>query len=510
MTPRPLTVGPYAIVRELGAGGMGVVYLGRRLNEPGQEERFVAIKTLATGRGDPKERASFLREARIASRIRHPNVVCVVEVIEEHGQIWQVMELVSGPSVSALFRSQEAGRALALPVALRIFVDVLHGIAAAYQTTAEDGSPLAIVHRDISPQNILVGARDGVAKLVDFGIAKTATHETTTGAIGFRGKVSYVAPEQIRGARATHESDLYSACVVAWEMIAGRRLFHGETMTITITRVLLGEVPSLLSIRREVPPELDDLLRQVITRRDARVRDAATLALHVERSFPLPSRHDVAAFVSAHGEAAAPDAPAKASLDETMEAELSRTRAVPAAFAPTDVDRRPATVNAPMPSTAPTAASGAETAPKPVGRARRPIVLVGAVGALVLTAGVALRKADWRGPIGSTEAARSPTASSLSSSSSVVAGSEPASASAAEAPQAPVISAAVGAFSPTPSGTALRAAHPARRSTAVPASSTRLTHAQHPAPAESSDCRNLTYVDERGIKRVRPECVRDP
>jgi serine/threonine-protein kinase len=258
---------------------MGVVYLGHGPSDPIRPSRPVAVKTMGQHLfSDPKEGARFLREAKIAAQIQHPNVVATLDVIEQAGNVWHVMEFVNGASAHAILRvDRELGRRIPVGVALRIFVDVLRGIAGAYDAQRPDGRPLRIVHRDISPQNVLVSEEDGVARVLDFGIAKTATHETTADSAGIRGKVRYIAPEQIKGLSAVHQSDIYSACVVAWELLAGRALFDGETLPVIVTRVLLGEIPRLRELRPDVPEALEALLRRGLSG-DIRMRPRSSIA----------------------------------------------------------------------------------------------------------------------------------------------------------------------------------------------------------------------------------------
>jgi len=225
--PRPTILGRYMISDEIGAGGMATVHLGRALGAAGFS-RVVAIKRLQPHFIDSEKLTTMLiDEARIASRIRHPNVVAMTDVerIGDH-ELLLVMEYVHGPSLAWLqsnLRLQQS--VMPLRIALRIIVDVLDGLHAAHVAKSERGRPLEIVHRDISPQNILVG-QDGIARVTDFGIAKAEGRISFTHDGEIKGKLSYMSREQLRGDPSIDlRSDIFSTGVVLWEMLTGQRLF---------------------------------------------------------------------------------------------------------------------------------------------------------------------------------------------------------------------------------------------------------------------------------------------
>ncbi|MCL2447368.1 MAG: serine/threonine protein kinase, partial [Polyangiaceae bacterium] len=200
-----------------------------RLMGSGGFARTVAIKQLHPQFAkDPEFVAMFLDEARLVARIRHPNVVPTLDVVAASSELFHVMEYVQGESLSRLARALRAREErVPLPIVVRIMNDVLQGLHAAHEARDERGVPLHIVHRDVTPQNILVGA-DGVARLLDFGVAKAAGRAQTTQDGQIKGKLAYMAPEQLMSAGVTRETDLYAASVVLWEMLAGERLFTGE------------------------------------------------------------------------------------------------------------------------------------------------------------------------------------------------------------------------------------------------------------------------------------------
>jgi eukaryotic-like serine/threonine-protein kinase len=242
-------VGRYALYGELAAGGMATVHLGRLLGPVGFS-RTVAIKRLHEQFAkDPEFVSMFLDEARLCARIRHPNVVPTLDVIAGDRQLLLVMEYVQGESLSRLQRAAlTKNERVPLKVAVAIMAGVLHGLHAAHEAKDEKGQPLGIVHRDVSPQNVLVGA-DGVARVLDFGIAKAKGRLYTTQDGRVKGKLAYMAPEQLRSERVDRKSDIFAASIMAWELIAGKRLFEGDSEGATVTKVLLDPIPPPSSVR---------------------------------------------------------------------------------------------------------------------------------------------------------------------------------------------------------------------------------------------------------------------
>jgi len=226
--PLALIAGRYLIGESFAAGGMGTVHLGRIVGAGGFS-RVVAIKRLyPTAARDRAFRELLLEEARLASRIRHPNVVPTLDVVEEESDLYIVMEYAHGPSLAQLLkRAREINEPLPVGVTVGIIEAVLRGLHAAHEARGEDGTPLGIVHRDVSPHNILVGT-DGVSRLIDFGIAKAATRIQMTDPGMVRGKMGYMAPEQFLYQPVSRHTDVYTASVVLWEALANRRLFEGR------------------------------------------------------------------------------------------------------------------------------------------------------------------------------------------------------------------------------------------------------------------------------------------
>jgi eukaryotic-like serine/threonine-protein kinase len=222
-------LGRYVLFDAIARGGMATVHFAR-LSGPVGFSRTVAIKRLhANFATDPEFVAMFLDEARLAARIRHPNVVPTLDVVASGGEVFIVLEYVSGEALVKLWRGHNArGEIIPVPISLAIMANALQGLHAAHEVRDEQGHPLGIVHRDVSPQNIIVGT-DGVARVLDFGVAKAAGRLQETGDSGaLKGKIAYMAPEQITGGAVSRQTDVYAASVVLWELLTGRRLVDGE------------------------------------------------------------------------------------------------------------------------------------------------------------------------------------------------------------------------------------------------------------------------------------------
>jgi eukaryotic-like serine/threonine-protein kinase len=247
----PITVGRYLLNRRIARGGMASIHIARLMGDVGFS-RIVAAKRMHPELMEDAEFVTmFLDEARIASKVRHPNVIQVHDVVTLGHEIMLVQEYVHGVPLSVLLRNAAAARAhVPVPVAAAIACQVLAGLHAAHETVDELGTPLQIVHRDVSPQNVLI-ATDGSARLLDFGVAKAAARGHVTKKGVFKGKLAYSAPEQLRG-EATRQSDIYALAVVLWEMLAGQRLHGGaESEAELIARIIAGELPTLTSVLAE-------------------------------------------------------------------------------------------------------------------------------------------------------------------------------------------------------------------------------------------------------------------
>jgi serine/threonine-protein kinase len=240
----------------------------------------------------------LLDEARISSRIHHPNVVQTVDVVHERDELCLIMDYVHGVSLAdVLAASRKDRRPVPPAVASAIVVDVLRGLHAAHEAKGEDGAPLGIVHRDVSPQNVLVGA-DGAARVLDFGIAKALRKEHLTISGEVKGKLSYMSPEQLRGAAVTRQADLFSAGILLWEALAGRRLYvDGEPAAVMLK--VLTDVPAPPSEHAAgVSPELDAVVMRVLAHEPrTRFATAEEMAVALADACAPAPREDVARFL---------------------------------------------------------------------------------------------------------------------------------------------------------------------------------------------------------------------
>jgi eukaryotic-like serine/threonine-protein kinase len=288
-TPKPQRrrIGRYLICEEIAAGGMASVHLGRLIG-PAGFARTVAIKRLHPQFAkDPEFSLMLLDEARLAARIRHPNVVSTLDVIAEDDELLVVMEYVHGDALSRLWRATRARGGRVPPnVASAIVIDLLLGLHAAHEASDDDGRPLGIVHRDVSPQNVLVGS-DGVARVVDFGVAKASSRLQTTRDGQLKGKLAYMAPEQLLKQTVDRRTDVYAAGVVLWELLTGERLFESDDFGAIVALVLRGDAQPPSSIVSSLPPELDELvLRALASRSEQRFSSAREMARALERALP--------------------------------------------------------------------------------------------------------------------------------------------------------------------------------------------------------------------------------
>ncbi|WP_437955850.1 protein kinase [Sorangium sp. So ce119] len=278
-----LHAGRYESLRAIASGGMATVYLGRAVGAGGFE-RLVALKMMHPHiAAEPEFVAMFLDEARLAARVRHPNVVATFDLVED--PLFLVMEYIEGPSLHLLLRTcARAKRPLPLGIALRIFLDVLAGLHAAHELTGSEGEPLHLVHRDVSPQNVLVGI-DGVSRITDFGVARAETRLMSTRGNALKGKLAYMAPEQIRAQQIDRRSDVYSAGVVLWEMLTEERLFKADNDGALIAQILQGPPTGPRGVVPSVPAAIDLIcLRALNTDPNGRFPTAAAFAEALEEA----------------------------------------------------------------------------------------------------------------------------------------------------------------------------------------------------------------------------------
>jgi serine/threonine-protein kinase len=298
-TPQSTQLGRYALFDQIAEGGMATVHLGRLIGPVGFS-KIVAIKQMhESAARNPDFVAMFLDEARLSGRVQHPNVVATHDVIAKGGEAFLVMEYVHGESLAALLRaSRQRGERLAPPVAVHILCDVLSGLHAAHEATDENGEPLGLVHRDVSPQNIMIGV-DGVARVLDFGIAKAAgrMQETQTGQL--KGKIGYMAPEQLLGRPLDRRVDIFAAGIVLWEAISGRKMFDADNSGQLMYQVLEYEIPPLSSIIDGLPLTLSNAVERATARDpEQRFATAREFARELERTTELVSSRGIGDWVT--------------------------------------------------------------------------------------------------------------------------------------------------------------------------------------------------------------------
>jgi len=263
----PATLGRYELLAPIASGGAATVYIAIKRGKA-RFERTVAIKVLHNHLAlDEGFVSSFFEEARIAARIQHPNVVPIHDIDSIDDQLIMVMDYVEGVPLSALLgRCRETGEQLPLGVGLTTVHDALRGLQAAHELCDTNGERLELIHRDVSPQNILVGT-DGVSRITDFGIAKARGHVTHTVEGAVKGKLRYLAPEQVTGDGLDQRVDLYAMGVVLWETLVGERMVGGDSEG-EILMQLINKEPTAPSERRaDVSPELDAVCLRALSRK---------------------------------------------------------------------------------------------------------------------------------------------------------------------------------------------------------------------------------------------------
>ncbi|MEM6790040.1 MAG: serine/threonine-protein kinase [Myxococcota bacterium] len=296
----PLQLGRYEVLVPLASGGMGTVYVAA-VRGAGGFEREVAIKLIHEHlREEEQFTADLLEEAKLAVQIRHPNVVGVLDTGEEADGVYLVMDYVEGDSLAGLMRRmRKQERTIPAAIGLRILHDALLGLHAAHELRV-DGELAGVVHRDFTPQNILVGT-DGIARLTDFGVAKAAhrTSHTATGIV--KGKLHYMPPEQARAEPIDRRADIWSAGVIAWELLARQRLFTDLNDAAIVLKLVTSLPPPLRTVREEVPGALEKAVQDALSPREERYPTALDFARALEAGAePLGGLADidhVASFV---------------------------------------------------------------------------------------------------------------------------------------------------------------------------------------------------------------------
>jgi serine/threonine-protein kinase len=344
----PRIVGRYALFDEIAAGGMATIHLGRLVGPVGFS-RTVAIKTLHPQFAkDPEFVEMFLEEARLASRIQHPNVISTLDVATAEGEVFLVMEYVAGESLAKLVRSAlKRGDRMPVEIAVSVLAGMLHGLHATHEAKNEQLEPMHIVHRDVSPQNVLVGL-DGVARIFDFGVAKAAamrSQATTDGQM--KGKLSYMSPEQLNSREVDRRTDVFAAGVVAWECLTSRRLFSGSDPGEVLAKVLTLDIPPPIEVQTNIPRGLSDAVMRALERSpEQRWQTARDFAIELERNAAHAAPHMVGDWVAQNASDALQDRRRRVEAVERSSLELGRMSLnagapVPVVAHPTPFDAPP-------------------------------------------------------------------------------------------------------------------------------------------------------------------------
>jgi eukaryotic-like serine/threonine-protein kinase len=490
--PAVLDFGRYALHDAIASGGMATVHLGRMATAAGVA-RTVAIKRMHPHLlAEPEFASMFLDEARLAMRIQHPNVVATFDVVGTENELLLVMDFVLGESLDKLLRRARAARQPAPSrVLCSVIGGVLAGLHAAHEARDEGGCPLDIVHRDVSPQNVLVGL-DGVARVVDFGVAKAAGRLHTTEQGQIKGKLAYMAPEQLTLAKLDRRVDVFAAAAVLWEGLAGRRLFGADNPGATVANVLDKEIEPPSAHNHGVPAAVDAVVLRGLSRHpDLRFATAREMALALEQASAPATPLEIGAWVQREaGDAVR----ARAALVTEVESRSSpasavhgrATRVVEAARAAVSKAASPA-LRADGAGDALTESSRVE-APTPSStrrRSRRRVATVAALVSLLITTLVLSRI-----PAGARDGAAHRLAPSVSA-----------------APAVPAITTAPPSDVATPSSATSATA--AVAPLVVAASRTPPSpHPPTPRPSlpRKPDCRNPFTLAAGGIRVPRPEC----
>ena len=297
-----LTLGRYELLLPIARGGMASVWAARVQGARGFEKIF-AVKTMLPGLSEaPNAERMFLDEARIASRIRHPNVVEILDLGEQDGLLYLVMEWVDGAPLATIMREAARHNGIPLNISVKILLDVCAGLHAAHELKDENGSLLQVVHRDVSPQNILVD-ESGLVKIVDFGVAKALgriSAETADGQI--RGKLYFLAPEQVLQKPVDRRTDLFALGIILYQLTTGHHPFRSDNAGATMNNILRRRLPKPSTLVKEPYPQaLEDIVLRALDREpEFRFQTAADMLKSLDTVFVGASRattEDVHAFV---------------------------------------------------------------------------------------------------------------------------------------------------------------------------------------------------------------------
>jgi eukaryotic-like serine/threonine-protein kinase len=290
------SLGRYQLIVSIGHGGMGEVFLGRLRGVAGFA-KLVVIKRMHSHLSHDKRFIElFVNEGRVVAQLSHPNICQVHELGEQDGDLFLVMEYLSGVSWEELSRNLPRGTALEIPLIVGVLAQACEGLHYAHQLHDHAGQPTPVVHRDVSPQNLFV-TTDGICKVLDFGVAKISTSERYSQSGLVKGKLPYMAPEQIRGQPVDGRTDVFAMGVVLWEAFAGSRLFSRPTDFLIWKAITEEPIPPLLQLRPDLPPGVEAIVGRALQRSPARrYPTILALAQDLRKLAPAPlDNNDIAA-----------------------------------------------------------------------------------------------------------------------------------------------------------------------------------------------------------------------
>ena len=265
-TAAPQRLGPYELIERIATGGMAEVYLARRAGPHGFQKVFAVKRILPQLASDAEFVAMFVDEARVCARLCHPNIVQVFDFGEEAGELYMAMELVDGTTGARLIRAAAArGEDIPLEVSLHVILSVLRGLEYAHSARDEKGRPLRLVHRDVSPGNVLID-RSGAVKLTDFGIARAAEFERRTSVGQLKGKLGYMSPEQVVGRELDGRSDLFVVGIVLAELVTVRPLFSGGRELDVLLRIRDADLSAIDRNAGRVPEDVREVLYRALAK----------------------------------------------------------------------------------------------------------------------------------------------------------------------------------------------------------------------------------------------------
>ncbi len=484
------TVGRYELHGVFASGGMARVHYGRLEGAAGFR-RVVAIKRLHPAYArDPSFRAMLIDEARLVASVRHANVAAVLDVIDADEELSLVLEYISGESLARLaLESRERGVPIPPAISVALAAGILRGLHAAHEATEASGAPLGLVHRDVSPHNVVVGV-DGIPRVLDFGVAKALGRAQSTSHGEVKGKAAYMAPEQVRGEAVDRRADVFAAGIVTWELLTGQRLFEADSGAASMMRILeLSALPPS-QLAAGLSPEVDAVILRALARdRQERFASAAEMADALEASLRPAPAAQVSVWVQ---ELAGETLRARAEQVRRIEAALplssSSTAALPLASSDR-VDRDSVAVDVTRSDLA--TATGSRRSRLAV--LLVPLALVGILaGVFAARAGMASCASAWRMP--------APSASTSAPADSAASAEPPAAAS----PASSASSAAI----PTPADSAPVA--PASAPSAVAHVRAPAQAGSRPAPRARPSKNNCTppyVIDANGGHTFKPECL---